>query len=686
MLSSDGGRAVFRPESLATRIRWLLAARVAVATVFLGATAATQGRIDSDPDFPLGAVTGLLVAAYLASLGSAAVLERLAHRRSFAYGQIAADIVLISISVPLTGGLRSPMAVWYNLSIIAAALLLFRRGALAAASLSSLAYGTVLNLTYYGWLPASWVYAPGPPPAGLAVLVPIGANVASFFSVAALAAFLVERLARTERALEASEANLRKIEALQKVLVQNLESAVLTTDETGRIDSANRASAAVLGRAPEDLIGRKVVEIFPVLRSPVGPNPVLGPDTLPTEIRYRHPESGQERVLRCIRAPLTDTYENPIGMLFILQDVSALAALAAGAGNGSGEDRAATESPPPGLPGIVGQSSAIRAVIQMIEKVAPTDSTVLLTGESGTGKELAARAIHQLSPRRAKPWVVVNCAAIPENLIESELFGHVRGAYTGAIADRRGLFRTADGGTIFLDEIGDLPSSLQAKLLRVLQERSFTPVGGHAQVAVDVRIIAATNRDLEAEVARGRFREDLFYRLNVIRIEMPPLRERREDLPLLIRHFLGRFSEAQGKPLPAVSPRAMKLLLSYSYPGNIRELENVIEHAVALCGPEGIGEDDLPPKLREAGAAAPTFGSTEPLPSDLIDRMHARGSNLDLEIEEIERRFIAEALRRAAGVRKRAAEILGINYRSLRHRLAKYGFGEGGRELSDWRR
>ncbi|MGH9892902.1 MAG: sigma-54 interaction domain-containing protein, partial [bacterium] len=323
-------------------------------------------------------------------------------------------------------------------------------------------------------------------------------------------------------------------------------------------------------------------------------------------------------------------------------------------------------------------SSPIQEVVRMIHRVAPTDSTVLLTGESGTGKELAARAIHALSPRKDKPMVVVNCAAIPESLIESELFGHVRGAYTGAVADRRGLFRAADGGSIFLDEIGDLPLPLQVKLLRVLQERSFTPVGAQAQVAVDVRIIAATNRALEAEVGKGSFREDLFYRLNVIRIEMPPLRERKEDLPLLVQYFLGRFSDSLHRPTHRISTRAMQRLLSYSFPGNIRELENVIEHAVALATGELIDEVDLPENLRNGhDAEHREDDGTRPQAESSLDWMHAKGANLDTELEEVEKRLIEEALRRAGGIRKRAAEILGINYRSLRHRLDKYGFGEG---------
>jgi len=313
---------------------------------------------------------------------------------------------------------------------------------------------------------------------------------------------------------------------------------------------------------------------------------------------------------------------------------------------------------------------------------------VFIFGESGTGKELVAKAIHFNGPRKTARFIAENCAALTESLLESELFGSMKGAYTGATADKKGLFELATGGTIFLDEVGDLPLALQVKLLRVLQERSFTPVGAQSQVAVDVRIIAATNRELEAEVASGNFREDLYYRLNVIRMQMPPLRERTDDLPSLIEHFLGRFAESLHRPICKLSPPAMRRLLAHAYPGNIRELENVIEHAVALAESDVIREEDLPTDLRNGtspGLAAASIERGGTLMTSVeVDWMQAGSSNLDAELEAIERRLLEEALRRAGGVRKRAAEILGINYRSLRHRLSKYGFGDvDSREIRD---
>jgi len=284
-----------------------------------------------------------------------------------------------------------------------------------------------------------------------------------------------------------------------------------------------------------------------------------------------------------------------------------------------------------------------------------------------------------------RPFVAINCGAIPENLIESELFGHVRGAFTGAVADRAGYFRMADGGTIFLDEIADLPLALQVKLLRVLQERVFTPVGGQVAVAVNVRVIAATNRDLAEAIRAGCFREDLYYRLNVISIDIPPLRERRQDVPLLIRHFLRQFSDLHGKRVTRLSVGAAKMLLNYGFPGNVRELENIMEHAVALSDGETAHEEHLPayllngnghrrPTAVAVAEASPPAARTPNLVPPPVPNGHF---DLDRDLAAFEKSALLHALEQAGGVKKRAAEILGINYRSLRHRLQKYGLDAG---------
>jgi len=319
----------------------------------------------------------------------------------------------------------------------------------------------------------------------------------------------------------------------------------------------------------------------------------------------------------------------------------------------------------------MGGSTAIEAVIQQVAQVARSNFTVLIQGETGTGKELVARAIHSQSPRRDKPFVAVNCGAIPESLIESELFGHVRGAFTGAVADHSGLFKQADHGTIFLDEVGELPLHLQVKLLRVLQEKTFTPVGASKPVKVDVRVISATNRDLRKELEEGRFREDLFYRLNVVNMVLPPLRSRKEDIPSLTHYFLRKFAASLNKNVEEISSGVLMLLMSHAYPGNVRELENIIEHAVAVTNKNIITEEDLPQQVRGVPIAddSKVFEETAPGGADVFFN---KGLSLDVELETHEKCILLGALKRANGVQKKAAEILGINYRSLRHRLEKY--------------
>ncbi|TDJ13181.1 MAG: sigma-54-dependent Fis family transcriptional regulator [Deltaproteobacteria bacterium] len=313
---------------------------------------------------------------------------------------------------------------------------------------------------------------------------------------------------------------------------------------------------------------------------------------------------------------------------------------------------------------IVGNSSAMQPIFEMISRLADTKANVLITGESGTGKELVARGIHDGGDRAGKAFIVINCAAIPENLLESELFGHVKGAFTGAIQNREGLFKAADGGTLFLDEVGDLPALLQVKLLRVIQEKTFRPVGSTTDYKSDVRILAATNHNLPEEVMAGRFREDLFYRLNVIEICMPPLRDRRDDIELLVGHFIEKYSTGLGGKVLACSEDAMQKLLQYRFPGNIRELENVVERAVALCRTELIEVENLPPALLNPAAPAQNMR----IPPDGID--------LHKLVEEYERSLILEALIPAHGVKKKAAQLLGVSFRSLRYRLEKLGIDE----------
>ncbi|MFO0583158.1 MAG: sigma-54 dependent transcriptional regulator [Anaeromyxobacter sp.] len=313
---------------------------------------------------------------------------------------------------------------------------------------------------------------------------------------------------------------------------------------------------------------------------------------------------------------------------------------------------------------ILGRSPGIQAVRAMIEKVGRARTTVLVTGESGVGKEVVARALHAGASSNG-PFVAINCGAIPEGLIESELFGHEKGAFTGAVDTKAGLFEVAGSGTLFLDEVGELPPQVQVKLLRALQEKRVRRVGGASDLAVAARIVAATNRDLAEEVKKGRFREDLYYRLNVIQLRVPALRERREDLPVFFAHFLARFAAEQGKPVPAVSLEAERLLLAHDYPGNVRELANVVERAVTLCEQDTIRAEDLPPALRGPSASPPAEASALP----------AAGLDLQAHLDAIERTLLVQALERAGGVKTEAARTLSLTFRSLRYRLAKFGIG-----------
>jgi two-component system response regulator PilR (NtrC family) len=315
--------------------------------------------------------------------------------------------------------------------------------------------------------------------------------------------------------------------------------------------------------------------------------------------------------------------------------------------------------------GLVGKSKEMREVYHLIGKVAESTANVLILGESGTGKELAAKAIHYNGRRRGGPFVAVNCGAIPETLIESELFGHVKGAFTGAVSDRPGLFEQAEGGTLFLDEIGEVPLQLQAKLLRVLQEREFRPVGGGVSLKADVRVVAASNRNLEDQVQEGTFREDLFYRLNVVQVRMPALKERVEDIPALVEHFYKKYGVRTGSG-EIVTPEALRALFNYPFPGNVRELENLVERCVVL-GSGVVSEQCLPPSVRDYRVPTPPAG--ELLIPDA-------GFDLQDYLDTLERKLLVQALEKSDKVKKRAAALLGMTFRSFRYRLAKFGMDE----------
>jgi two-component system response regulator PilR (NtrC family) len=673
-----------RTEPLRDRLKWGLFFRVVLVSVFLGLLALVDLAGPNDRyTVPINLLLLAIVATYALTIVSAVLLLRLKRLVAFSYLQVLWDVVLTTWVILVTGGGESPFGFLYSLGVINAAMLLSTPGAVVAASTSSIAYAALVLVVNLGWvaLPA-YPFRPAPPNLSFAIRFVI--TNFTFYLIAALATVLVRRLHETERLLEQREAERDRLTSLQEALARHIGSALITTDTDGCITSVNQIAEELMGRKATDVMGADVGTVFaPLRQSPIGRLHFLqsSSSVQPTEFRH-HTEKGRELTVRCSAVVLQDTYRHVIGALYILQDITALRQLEQRLqveGIEQLEEESAAEEAP-AVDGLTGSSPAMSRVREFIEKAAKSDASLLITGPSGTGKELVARAVHARSARHERPFVTVNCGAIPADLIESELFGHVKGAFTGAVSDRAGLFRMADGGTILLDEIGDLPLPLQVKLLRVVQERTFTPVGADNHVTVDVRVIAATNRDLTEEVRAKRFREDLFYRLNVLAVDLPPLRERRQDIPPLVRRFLRQVSDLHRKRVDRLSVAASRRLQLYDYPGNVRELENIIEHAVALCDGDTVQEQHLPDYV--IAAPGDHGGRSAAVSSQAPAHSPQEIDNLDENLAAYERRILLRALSEAGGVKKRAAELLGINYRSFRHRLHKYGLGGHSAERS----
>jgi two-component system response regulator PilR (NtrC family) len=594
------------------------------------------------------------------SATSGFLLTRARGLKVFAYAQLGFDTLFTTGVILLTGGLYSPFVFLYHLAILNAAVLLLRRGALAAATFAALCYGVTVDLLYYSVMPPSGfsavLFSADLTPPGFNFTVQLMVTLSSFYAIAALGSHLTQRVSSIELLLAERGVTIERLSSLYQGAMHNIESGILLTNSANQIEYANAAAGMFIGVAPHLLAGRKVNEIFSQFDPHAAP-------LVPSEFLFRQSPQ-EEHVLQLLPSPLRDGHGEHVGTLYNIQDVTQARALERG--QQEAEELAhqiehVKNEESIRFAGLIGKSERMTTVYQLIMKVSESSTTVLITGESGTGKELVARAIHEKSRRAQQPFVAVNCGAIPETLIESELFGHVKGSFTGAVKDRAGLFHQANCGTLFLDEVGELPLLLQVKLLRALQEQEITPVGATHSIPIDVRVLAATNKNLTEEVVAGRFREDLFYRLHVISIVLPPLRERQGDLPLLIQHFLSHFTALSGKTLRHISPEALRLLLDHSYPGNIRELQNIVQHAVTMAEGDTLRVQDLPYPLVERRQTAQSQ-------TDFFQR----GVNLDTALEEYEQKILRAALDRVGGVQKKAADILGINYRSLRHRLQKY--------------
>ena len=655
-------------KDLTEKIRWLLFLRVVILSFFLGATALFHFfKQDGDLHF-FYTLSIPLIIAYAISIGSALVLTHIPDLGFFAHLQVDFDVVLITGIIWLTGDFTSPFPFLYNLAVMNGAILLFYRGAFFTAGFSSLCYVALLSWTSGGGMGASWSH-----------VMPGVLNIGSFFAIAGLGGFLASKLSDTERLLKEKHTDYQDLDALKETLIQGVGSGVAITDAEGRINYFNSQAQNLTSLQEASVKGKKLDQIFPGMTHNFNGSRE-GRSVLTNEIVFAAPQ-GNQKHLRLTLAPLSNANEQLIGYVSIFEDISKQKEVEEKLRLEDELRRAREfdlEQGPAGIDdsdfyfeGMIGKSGGIEKIYGLVQKVARNNTIVLITGESGTGKELIARAIHLNGSRKNMPFVAVNCGAIPETLIESELFGHARGAFTGAVAEHLGLFKQADQGTIFLDEVGELPLHLQVKLLRVLQEKAFTPVGGNKQMKVDVRVISATNRDLHKEMEAGRFRRDLFYRLNVVQIVMPPLRNRKDDIPALAHHFMRKFATSHGKQVEEISSGALMQLINYGYPGNVRELENIIEHAVAVASKNIMTEEDLPAHIKGVpiNEEAEVFERTAPGGADLF---FAKGLSLDVELETHEKCILLGALKRANGVQKRAAEILGINYRSFRHRLEKY--------------
>jgi len=435
------------------------------------------------------------------------------------------------------------------------------------------------------------------------------------------------------------------------LIFDHIPHGIFTVDEFGTVTGFNSAAERITGWTRGEVIGRTCAEIF---RSDHCEHACFLRHSMEQGEQHRDQEvsivrkDGSELLIAVSTADLKDKTGRTVGGVEMFRDLSLVEEL-----RRQITDRYTNQD-------IVSKSPAMDSVRELVSLVSRSECTVLIEGEPGTGKELVARAIHNQGPRQEHPFVAVNCGALPDTLAESELFGYVKGAFTDALKDKPGRFAMAAGGTIFLDEIGEISPAMQVKLLRVLQEREFMPLGGVAPVKADVRILAATNRDLAAEVSYGRFRQDLFFRLNVVRINIPPLRVRQEDVPLLVDHFIARFNALQGRRISGISEQAMSQLLGYDFLGNVRELENAIEHAFVVCGADVIERRDLPPHI-----LGEQMSSTDPVPTT--------APSAPRPLQDAEAAAIRQALGQCEGNRTRAAERLGISRNTLWRKMKKYG-------------
>ena len=586
--------------------------------------------------------------------------------------QLITDVILSTVAVYLLGNHGSVFL--YSLIIIGSSVIHGSIGAVATAACCGVFYAILAS----GIIPAvdGKEMSTNTPEI---LLVYIGLIV-----VALISSSVARYVDKTKRIAEIRADKITELTHHQDQVFQDLAEGIITVDVDETITSINMAARTIMGLSElesDSFIGKDL----PKFLNNLGVDSVKNllkekSDPSPSELKIQS-SNNEERCLSYLVRSLKNNQGDTTGKLFIFNDVSQIKSMEARLSLHEQMTKLMAEDIDDSIGTVVenikmiGESQAMKNVFQLVGKVASSEASILISGESGTGKELISKAVHLSSERASGPFVAVNCGAIPENLIESELFGHKKGSFTGAISQNLGLFRQADGGTIFLDEIGELPLNLQSKLLRALQEKVVRPVGDVNDISINVRVIAATNRDLKEEVGLGQFREDLYYRLNVVNIDLPPLRNRKEDIPHLVKYFISKFSK-EDEQMAQISPVSLQHLMAYGFPGNIRELENLIERAIVLGG-NAILPEHLPSEVISDGEMlsqnrANSNGSKEDTDISFLP------IDLEKELELLERNYLVEALSQAGGIKKNAAELLGLNFRSFRYRLKKYGLAEKG--------
>ncbi|MFN8392406.1 MAG: sigma 54-interacting transcriptional regulator [Bdellovibrionota bacterium] len=648
----------------------LILIRVAVLSIILGVTGWELLTAGAGPE-PRSVTFWSFALIYGVSAANALLLRRVQRLALFAYVQLSVDVILATLAIYVTNSAVSIFL--YLLVIVAAALVSSRKGAVVIAALSGICYALLMS----GVLPPLSGHRSDANPLDILFVY------LSMVAIALVSGYVARQLEEMGSLADSTARDLVHLSEQQRKVFDDMSEGIITMDLSSTITGLNQAARSILGLSELEashFVGRMLPDMLRQRGLADAEKLMKSAEDTSAALTLKKPDSPEEIHLDYSVRTLSDKTGSENAKLFIFSDVSHVKSMEERLHLHERMTKLLADTSPTNVitsvrhqfSQITGDSPIMRRVYALVERVAASEASVLINGESGTGKELIAKAIHAHGSRHNQPFVAINCGAIPENLIESELFGHKKGSFTGAVNDNPGLFRQAHGGTIFLDEIGELPLQMQTKLLRVLQERTIRPVGDVRDYPVDARVIAATNRDLKKEIQAGRFREDLFYRLNVVNIMVPPLRDRREDIPLLVRHFIGQLCSSD-QPLPQVSPEALQLLMSYGFPGNIRELENIVERALVLGGqailPEHLPEEVLSAAKRDSRPDTHTRMTEETkiilLPIDL-----------ERELETLERQYLFMALEQSGGVKKHAAELLGLNFRSFRYRLKKYGLAD----------